>query len=623
MQFTGTSSVKLPNVNGFSFSLTGIVASDTGLVNLSFADDSGTLLPFCFSGGYIVTDKIIGTYNLQDESNIEGYYSNGVLNYNINGIYNQTQVSFSRLDRFIVSCSAQYIFCDLLVGSQPINYSVSFSPSYDAYGTLTGTIVSDTPFVSAAPSFIFYNTNKDVLGNSYSTGININSGVNYLSFPDSDDSFFEYVNNFFISIPTTFGDIGSKFYPYRGGVTNQGLLSLSDANSNNYYQQSLFGGSWSGDSFTYSDSPVSYNLNFNYGNQGVDGTNFNSKLSIAFSPIYPTQGGNYDAKYVTGFHLLGSGSYQTPPTPVFSEYSYVTGIEKSFQNFLFSTGCLNSVNVYFLGGSPTSDASGVLNLKTVSMSGVYNNGIQKYNVATSYSGLSVGSGYRSAPAFYFSTGGGCYSVPDASGYETSQFKFASGYGSTYEQAGGLTGLVVMSGSGVAGIFITNIGFGYNDSYVPSVTFLRNPSDSGVYDASGLILMKSTGIYDFNTFWNISCDFGGGPQLLSGYGGYYSGDFGVLGNGKVSLGLNLSGIDNTSPISGLLSVTISGNGASITTQKTIYQSRLFDLNTGSLYPNSYPVYGFVPLPDLSQNMSQSQSDSQYQNDVGVGDNIINF
>src|ERR1019366_119359 len=114
--------------------------------------------------------------------------------------------------------------------------------------------------------------------------------------------------------------------------------------------------------------------------------------------------------------------------------------------------------------------------KQVRLSGIYGTGINTFKIISGYSGISSGLGYQSAPTAILGTGGGCYSLPDASGTQTAQFRFSSGLGAVYAQAAGLTGLVLTSGNlsgyAVTGIQVTNIGFGYSASFPPNLTFQR-------------------------------------------------------------------------------------------------------------------------------------------------------
>ncbi len=623
MQFTGLNTVYLPQVSKFSFSLSGIKTTNTGLASFIFADTGANIFPFYFSGGYIITDKIIGTYNSVEEQIIDGYVDSGLFNYKINGIFNQKSTPFTKLNYLKVSGSSGVISANILINSNPINYSTKFSGAYQCYGILTGTIYTDTALRVNVPSFLFYNSRKKLLNNPYSTFSGLSSGVNYFSFTDIDDSFIEYTNSFFVSFPTTFGDLGGKFSSERTGVTNKYIISLDSSANNTYYQTSLFDGTWSGSGqkFYYVDNPLTYNLSFSCSNTNFIGDNVSGSLKIDFRPIAPQNNSGYFAQYITGFNLISGGQYSNAPTGKFTEYYYITGIQNSLSSLLFSTGCANSLNVIFAGGNYVSGASGILYLKTANLSGIYGPGVRKFKIISGYSGTAYGWAYQSIPTFSVATGGICYSLPDYSGIETSQFKKATGYGAPYTQAGGLSAIIVMTGSGVSGLQMGNIGFGYSNSLLPKVTFMGGGM---VKPATGNFLLKDTGTYNFNNFWNISYNAGNDFAAISGYVGYYSGNYGFNGRDDFSLLIMSSGIDNTSPISGMLTMIVSGNGNSLTGQKIISQSRIFNMDTGALLPNSFPTNTIIPLKDLSYSFGANQDDSQYQIDAGIPiDTIINF
>jgi len=633
MVFTGTSSLNLPQVSQFSFLITGIRISDTGLMNISFLDTGSGQFSFAFSGGYVINNKIISTYNTIQETNIAGYVSGGQLSYQINGITNQNSIAFSTLDTFEIQANNSTMTCDAIFSANNINYSLSFLPNYNCYGILTGTLTTDTAFYLDNYSFVFGNTNQQILTGNYS-GALMNSGVNTLQFQDIDYVLMEYTNPFTLSLTTTFGEINESFVTQRTGVTNQNILFIADYETNDYAQYSLFNGYWSGNSFTYVDNYLDYNLGYNFGNTDYVGDDLSGVLTVAFQPISPLNNSGYTASYITGFNLVSGGTYSGVPSIAFSQYYYVTGIQNAIQSFLFSTGCVNSISVTFSGGCPTSGASGSLILKPVTLSGIYNTGLAKFNIVSGYSEISNGYAYQAIPSFVLATGGGCYSVPDASG-STAQFKPAIGLGAVYSLAAGLTGIAltssktgisgVITGYSVTGLEVTNIGFGYNTTFPPNIQFIRQNGDSNHSNASGNFTYKTTGNYNFTGFWGVQYNLNSvGYQNLSGYNGYYSGQIPFFGENSVTLSLSCSGLDNTSAVSGMLTLSLSGNGDIMTEQKYVFQSRTFNLNTGALAPNSYPVNNFYPLPDLSNLFDESQNDLEYQANFGGGDNnIINF
>lgn len=629
MQFTGTSSVLLPQVSQFSFHLTGVKVSNTGIVNFSFYDTGSGMFSFNYSGGFIFTTIPVSTYNTVEASHISGYFQSGVLSYNVNGVLNQTNVGFTKLNKLTVSAGSNVVNCNINLNANQINYSLSFPSTYQYYGSITGTMISDTAFEVNTPNLTFFNSNQNLLSGNYPTGLSVSSGSTSIVFQDVDSSLFEYQDSFYISLPTTFGDVGGDFSSYRSGITNQSVILSSPSVENVYAQTSLFAGSWSGNSFTYSDNPLTYNLGFKYSSYTYNGIANSGTINVKFQPLTILNGSGYPAQYITGFNLASGGDYQSPPTAQFSQYYYVTGLQNSLQSFLFSSGCTGAIPVTFSGGSPISGASGLLYLQPVYLSGIYSTGVRDFMIVASYSGLSSGLGYQIPPTFVLGTGGGCYSVPDASGYQTAQFQFARGLGAVYAQAAGLTGLVLTSFDGtgyhVTGIQVTNIGFGYSTGFPPNISFQRVSGDTFSGNASGNFLYKNTGLYEFDQFWDISYNMGSGFISLNDYTGYYSGSAGVYANGNLGIQINCSNLDNTSAVSGLLTMNYLAGTTTITQQQIIYQTRSFNLNTGALLPFSSPEISFIPLSDLNYILSQDPLDSAFQGayDGGSVNNIISF
>lgn len=626
MQFTGTSSVELPRVREFYFLLDGIKVSDTGVVQFLFSDTGNNSFPFTFSGGFIQTDRVISTYNLIDESTVEGYITSGspsgILSYKVNGVFFQKNVLFSGLNKLTVSGSSTLTQCNVSLLSNPINYLVRFAPTYLCYSGVSGSISSDVSFITKPASFTFYNSNKDLL-TGYDTGLRVATGTGSLFLNDIDPSFMDYSNTFEISLPTTFGDIGGKFSSERTGVSSFSMIGLSDSADNEYHQASLFDGSWSGSGFAYANNVLTYNFGFNYSNLTTLGEPLPARLSISFVPLGPLNNAAYEAQYITGFSLADPGLYDLQPVFSGAQYYYVTGLQNPLSSFLFSSGC-SSVPVNFVGGNPSLPASGLLTLKSVRISGIYGAGVNTFKIVSGYSGASYGSGYQYAPEFVLTTGGGCYSLPDASGVELAQFKRASGLGAIYAQAAGLTGEVLWDGQLVSGVKVTNIGMGYGPTLPPTLRFIRDFADPEAPDASGDFLYKRSGVYDFDQFWKVYTTFNTTYSPLSGYNNAYSGNFDVLGAGKVSVRAILSGLDNTAPVSGGLTVVLSGNGKALTGQWIVSQSRIFDLSPDAMTNPEPPSYSVVPLPDLSFGFEQDQSEEQYISDVGQKvDNIIEF
>lgn len=464
-------------------------------------------------------------------------------------------------------------------------------------------------------------------------GISVASGNTSLFLNDIDDSLTEYANDFSISLPTTFGDIGNRFVSQRTGVSSPTIISLSDYNDNEYYKTSLFQGSWSGNSFNYQDNILTYDLGFNYASQNFLGDSIPAKLYVSYIPLSPLNNSTYNAKYITGLDLSYAGRYDYTPSMKVDQYYYVTGLQNALESLLFSSGCGETLGInYVQDPSIGLKATGNLVLKKVKISGLYGIGVNTFKVVSGYSGVNYGSGgYTSTPTFVLSTGGTCYSLPDYQGVELAQFKRATGYGALYAHAAGATGYPIMTGKplGVTGIVMTNIGMGYDTVYQPRISWIRQSQDS--YNAnikenqtSAVLYTKNTGLYNFGTFWQVYAGDKKSSTLLNNYNGSYSGSFDISGAGVAKVKIILSGLDNTAPISGGLTLLLSGNGKVLTGQWIVSQSRTFDLSPNAMVNPAPPSDSTVPLPDFSFSFGQDQYEEQYISDIGQNiDNIIEF
>ena len=621
MTFTGINTLYLPQVSGFSFNLYNITLSDfNNPVTFYFFDSGVNSFYFKFLSGYIYDNsgKAISSCNLSDYQTLNGYVGGNTLSYQINGISNEIPVNFSRLEGLNISSSSTVVNCDVSIDSNPINYSVSFPSTYNVSGQLVGVINSDTSFIVYNPSLLFYNNSFQLL-TPPSNIFTINSGSNNFPLQDVDPVSVSYLNTFLLGLNSSFGDIGGKFSSNRNVYAAE-LLTLSDYASNVYYQDSLFDGSWSGNSFSYSDNPLSYNISFNTIYGDIFGDSLPSTASIKYESLYPVDKSGYAASYVTGFELTSSGLYSgSAPSVSFTNYYYVTGLEKANESFLFSSGCSGRILTTFSGGTPSGNASGYLNLVSIYLSGIYGDGVKAYKAVSDYSALNSGSGYKSSPNIILATGGSCYSLPDYSGVELGQFKKISGYGSLLSQAGGLYGEVLttgITGSGgtvtgyrVTGLNLTNIGYGYGSSYPPTLSFTRSAGDPLTNNASGTLSHKSTGLYNFTGFWNATVGSSGLSVYSLSSKNYYSGDFQVgQFQDYINLAVGVSGLDNTSPVTGLLTVYLSNGSTGVTAQKLIFQSRSFNSYTGALAINP-SLSSYTPPPNLSSVFEQSQLQSQ--------------
>ena len=594
MQISGNTSFVLPQVSNLSFLISNISISNLNSLSFTFSDTGSQSFSFNFASGLISTDKYISTYNTTDKTNIYGYINSSGITYSVNDVYGRQTGSFLNLNKLYAYVSGTVAYCDISIYSPQINYSLSFPSLYSFGGVLTGALTSDTVFDIKKSSVLFNNSNlyTNLLTTTGLTG-RINTGTNNLLFQDLDPSNFEYVNKFLISLSPTFGDIGSNVSTYRGNFYNRNAFGLTGYDSNIYSKSGLFDGVWSGNKFVYTDVSESFNLNYYAQNTDYVGTVLTIPASIKFEAINPSNNTSYKSEYVTGFNLTSSGLYSgNTPTANFSSYYYVDGIPQALNNLLFSTGCSSTLSINY-SGNATGAASGYLTLRDIYLSGLYAAGINGFKGAFAYTSYSNGSGYTGVPIITWGTGGNCFSLPDKSG-ESGQFKkIHNTSGVVYTHAGSLTGLVLTSGymnSGgivtgykVTGLTITNIGSGYNDTFPPKISFVRWTGDPLTSNASGVFSYKKTGLYNFTGSWNITYNFLDSTNYsLNKYSGYYSGDIAFPYN-KNNLGINisLSGLDHTSPISGLLTVNMGYGSTQQTVQNYIYRSRAFDSATGAL------------------------------------------
>lgn len=582
----------LPQVKDFSFTISGISISDLNLVSFNFYDTGSNYFSFNFKSGFLKTNKILYAYNTSEFINIEGYKKDQKIIYKVNDISFENSINFSVLDKLIINTINTNLLCEIFINSNPINYSISVDPIYSLSGNLTGNISSDINFKIKDYSLKFLNSTPDLLSASGSgLGGKFYSGNNIFVLTDIDSSNFEYYNNFLIYSNTIFGEKVTELSSYRGNYYTNNALSLSRNGANLYSVSSLFDGIWN-NKFSYSGKNKNYNLSYFVQNLDYLGNELIVPASVKFEPAYPFDNSIYKSEYITGFILTNSGLYSgNSPTVNFSRYYYVEGISQDLNTLLFSTGCGNTILINYIGNS-TGEASGYLTLKNVRLSGFYGAGINLYKGAFSYVSYSNGSGYTGVPIISWGTGGECFSIADVSG-ESGQFKKINNtYADIQSHSDFLTGYPLTSGiSGIdgsitgfiiTGLQITNIGSGYNDIFPPLINFNRSTGDLLTNNASGLLLYKKTGLYNFTGEWNISYNFyDSNNNELNSYEGFYSGNFNVpIGESAINLNINLTGLDHTVPISGLLTIKIGENKNYKILQNYIYSDRYFSQETGA-------------------------------------------
>lgn len=593
---------KLPQVKDFSFLISGINISDFNPVSFEFYDIGSNYFSFNFQDGFLKidkkflkTNKIIYAYNNKELINIEGHIKNNKLFFKINDVVSDTDINFSNLNKIIINNIDTTINFDIFINSNPINYSFQVNENYPYQGILSGKINTDIPFYVKDYSLLFYNSNIDLLsGVSNLTG-KISSGSNNFTLKDIDASNFQYLNSFSINFKTIFGDLFNQFSSYRDNFYNKKTISLNENLENIYNKSLLFDGIWTNNSFIYSKNIQNFNLNYLVQQLDYFGSNLKTPITLIFEPFQPLNNDYYTSEYITGFSLLNSGIYSGEvPSLTFSKYFYVDGVQQSLNNLLFSTGCQNTIRVNYSGNS-TGEASGYLNLRNVRLNNFYGNGINTFKAAFDYISYSQGSGYTEAPTIIWNTGGNCFSIADVYG-ESGQFKKINNTKSKIKaHADYLNGLPLTSGitgeygeiTGyvVTGINMTNIGSGYNSTFPPKVNFIRSQNDLLNKDATGIFNYKQRDLYNFTGNWSMDYYFSNvdinqnkiNPVFLNNKY-FFSGDIIVpFDKNSIFLNINLSGLDHTSPISGLLTIKAKNESEEKTIQKYIVNNRYYKTN----------------------------------------------
>lgn len=613
MQITGKASFNdLPQVKDFSFFISGISVSNLNPVYFLFYDTQSNVFSFNFYNGFLKTDKTTYLYNTNELIDIQGYVKNNKFYYKINDIEFETNNNFSYLDKIFIDSIDTKVSFDLFVNSEPINYSFQVNNTYPFTGILSGKIITDVPFYIKDYSLSFKNSNAQLLsGNSNLTGKML-AGNNVFTLKDIDASYFQYLNLFSINFETIFGNLLNDFSSYRDGLYNKKILSLKESPFNVYEKTLLFNGSWNNNEFEYFPNNENYNLTFLIDNIDYLGVNYPSLLSFKLESFSPLNKNSYISEYVTGFELINQGNYSgKPPEAVFSKYYYVEGVSQSLNNLLFSTGCQDTIKINYLGNS-TGEASGYLTLKNVRLNNFYGNGVNTFKAAFNYNPYSNGSGYTGAPIIIWQTGGNCFSIADSYG-ESGQFKkIHNTFARINSHADYLTGIVLTSGikdnnnnvTGfvVTGLSITNIGSGYNSTFPPFVKFIRSQNDILNNDASGNLLYKKSGLYNFLTNWSINYNFPKENSIFFAEDlldfnnlqifdvnnneinlipiNYYSGDINVPSDKKyITFNIGLSGLDNSKTISSLLTLKLKNEFEEKTIQKYIKNNRYYNPLTG--------------------------------------------
>jgi hypothetical protein len=627
MYFTGNSYRSLVESPIMKLDLDSIILYGTGgTVEVGVSGNSNKLR-FLFSGQkiYSPTGKLIGSFNSGESFDIDWLINSSVYQYSVNGEVlenRKTKPSFN-IQRFFVNSTGLPISLHGQLYSENISYDLNFPSQFQALNIFSGGILnhSNYNFKVFDTSLEFYNGPEEVLtGNSLGT---VTGATTFpLVFQDTNDSLLDSEISFGITIDTSIGQINETFTVNRvsGLETTTGAL---ETDTENEFLISLFDGSGiTGNKFTYINTPSSLLINYYSPFTNLKGEEKPKTINISITGINPLNNSTYHSSYVTGFLLTNSGEYLIPPIAKFTGYYYVSGLDTALNSILLSSGCSGAVPVTFSGNNSKGlNASGVLNVSKVVLSGIYGEGRTTYYLPQTFSLLSGGTGYLSQPRAFLQTGvlSNCYDVGGK--YNTTYliFKPFTGNGLLGSSADYLTGEVLtttglvsggqLTGYLVTGVRFTNIGSGYNTgNYIPKVSFLRGPSDTLTgfnINASGNLQMKSTGFYRFTENWGLNT--GLSSTQLTGMNGVSGSTIMDSGANYFTVQVNLTGADWTEPV--VAQIITSMGSISIT--HLISGIRSYDTSTGFLKKkNNLSLIIFTPNQDLSFDLTESELDEYY-------------
>lgn len=625
---SGNNRLQMPEVNQFSFTFDPLFVQTTGASNIIFSNSSGvTGFSFLLSGQNIYLkssgiNKKVCSYNLNEAITLSGAAINGPSGYNyldfyVNGIHINAWQELVPTNVSLINvnvATGDSLSLNLKLNSNNINYSFNLPNQYTAFGSTSGTISSDTNFWILNSSTIFSQSYQSLLSaDTIIAPVKTNQPL-VLTLNDLDDSSQDYNVEMTSYITSNIGEFVLDDTIARTGnnassMTNFRLLS----NSNNI--SGLFDGNWSGNNFVFNDTPEQTLFNYEYSKMDVNGNyDTNQKILIKYEAVNPLSGQSYPSEYITGFKLNGSGQYSYPPDVVFNNYYYITGISQAYNSLLFSSGCTGNLPVIFTGGGGNG-ASGYLQIAQVTLANLYQAGNAVYSVVTGGVFNYLGSNYTGIASGVVLTGifgNTCYDVPRF--YNSGAYSFIkfNNTGVLSPQASFLTGFVlgmtglIGTGTGffVTGLDISNIGYGYNASRTPSVTFIRQSGDLYSSNASGTLLLKATGNYNMGSVWTIYTGWTNNNlyPLESGLSGVFS-----TQNRYFTISLNCSGLDNTSGVINKLSVLPSFGSGNV------------QLVTGTKYFSTDPYFlkkklntksNIVISGDLSFLMTQTELDTIY-------------
>lgn len=641
MFFSGNQQrIQLPRVKQFAFALNNIVVDNYGTYSIHVVTESGNISQealITFGNGTIqgnINAPRISVYNTGEPFSISGVFFNDP---NSQSMFNTLLVyangvpytTFGFLPQSLSNINIQTpssgsLKADVRIQSDTVLYTFTFPPSFQIDSTVTGSGVCSHDTFVFGEDLTFYNSVESLLsGDPFIAYFEANTPLP-IKLIDNDTSSQNNQIEFNLSLHTTSGDVNSFHSIGRTGLYENTITQLVNPNSNNSIA-TLFGGTWTGSNqFIYSDTPQSLTMSYGVFKSDSLGQPQNETIIYSFTGVSPTNGQTFTSEYVTGFSLTNSGQYTIPPIALTTGYYYVTGLQQALISMLFSSGCTGNIGVTFSGSTRFgTGASGTLNLRSVNFQNIYGVGNNSFYVVDSFSMLSGGTGYGAAPRAILQTGvyANCYDVVGRSGVNVAWFLPFSTSGGLNPSAAYLTGEVLtttglvsggLTGYIVTGYNLTNPGSGYNNIfYRPHLRFQRDPSDSLTGstsgNASGILNVKLTGLYNFNNIWKIETGFAGYSLTPTTFTGSINLP---INQNYVSFRVTCSGLDNTVPVITSLSITTSA-GSGITQLITGYKT--YNTDTGYLKKKLNITGTFTPGSDLSFFLTQSDLDNFYSSE----------
>jgi len=630
MIFTGNSYKLIPNVKNLSFGFNNINLQGTGVAEIGISGSG--IIKFRFANNRIYNESglFIGVYDEGSNTNISGNLKTGNYSFYIDDdlIYSRSPRSRYNYSKLFINVTGATLNCDIFMNSNDVPVTVVVPPKFYTLSNLTGYIRNDSvdnPFYVYDVSLQSLQSNDPFFSGAFSGIVNSGTGINFI-LNDASVSRFDETLNFLLIFNTSLGQIS-------GLQTTERLSGLESVtttlinNDGDTLAYMLFDGSGVPiNSFTYINNPVSKVLTYEIFSTDLMGRSKDSSVSVSFEAISPTGGGYYGANYVTGFSLVTSGEYLYPPTAIFTGYYSVTGLNYDLNSILLDSGCSGPIPVIFSGSNGYgAGASGNLSVTKLYLQDAYNAGVHYYYIPTQFTLVTGGTGYLSPSRAILLTGiySNCKDVAESFGYDYLIYKPFVAYGHMDVSAGYLTGVVLtvtglvnggtQTGYLVTGLDITNLGFGYNINSFPKMSFSRRAGDSLTKNASGVLSIKQSGLYDFTSHWSLNT--GASNTALSNMP-IPSGLAMINSNANYfTVQVNYSGKDHTQPLVAKLTVSTS-DGQSV--YSLISGARSYSTETGFLKKKDIlELIKISPASELTFLLSQDDLDRYYSSTAYLG------